>query len=202
MNHNMLVDYLPETVEIEGTEYAIETNFRTFILFEMMMQDPELSDAEKARQGLELVYPEIPETLDAAVDGLLWFYAGGKRWREKRAGAVEGAAEVQRIYSFEHDDDYIYSAFLTQYHIDLQDIEYLHWWKFKALLRTLSSDLEFSKIMEYRSVDIDATMTKEQRDFYRRKKELYALPLPADEEEKVDAIAEALMNGGDLTGLL
>ena len=52
MNHNMLVDYLPETVEIEGTEYAIETNFRTFILFEMMMQDPELSDAEKARQGL------------------------------------------------------------------------------------------------------------------------------------------------------
>lgn len=47
MNHNMLVDYLPETVEIEGTEYAIETNFRTFILFEMMMQDPDLSDAEK-----------------------------------------------------------------------------------------------------------------------------------------------------------
>ena len=46
MNHNMLVDYLPETVEIEGTEYAIETNFRTFILFEMMMQDPELSDAK------------------------------------------------------------------------------------------------------------------------------------------------------------
>ena len=77
MNHNMLVDYLPETVEIEGTEYAIETNFRTFILFEMMMQDPELSDAEKARQGLELVYPEIPENLDAAVDihknkPLLW----------------------------------------------------------------------------------------------------------------------------------
>lgn len=124
MNHNMLVDYLPETVEIEGTEYAIETNFRTFILFEMMMQDPDLSDAEKARQGLELVYPEIPENLDAAVDGLLWFYAGGKRWREKRAGAVEGTTGVQRIYSFEHDDDYIYSAFLTQYHIDLQPCKY------------------------------------------------------------------------------
>ena len=158
--------------------------------------------SEKAMQGLKLAYPVIPDNLEAAVDELLWFYACGKRWREKRAGSVEGASEVQRIYSFEHDDDYIYSAFLTQYHIDLQDIEYLHWWKFKALLRTLSSDLEFCKIMEYRSVDINANMTKEQRDFYRRKKELYALPLPADEEEKVDAIAEALMNGGDLTGLL
>ena len=113
MNHNMLVDYLPETVEIDGAEYVIESNFRTYILFEMMMQDPELSDDEKARQGLELVYPEIPENLEAAVDELLWFYACGKRWREKRAGTVEGAEEVQRIYSFEHDDDYIYSAFLT-----------------------------------------------------------------------------------------
>ena len=32
---------------------------------------------------------------------------------QKRAGSVEGASEVQRIYSFEHDDDYIYSAFLA-----------------------------------------------------------------------------------------
>lgn len=40
MNHdcNMLIDYLPETVEIEGVEYEIESNFRTFILFEMLMR--------------------------------------------------------------------------------------------------------------------------------------------------------------------
>ena len=56
--------------------------------------------------------------------------------------------------------------------------------------------------MEYRSVDIDANMSKEQSAFYRRMKELYALPLPEDEEQKLDAIEEALMNGGDLTGLL
>lgn len=197
----MLVDCLPETIEIEGTEYEIETNFRTYILFELMMQDTELSDVEKAMRGLELVYQKIPENLNSAVDRLLWFYSCGKQWREK-AGEVEGVSEIQRIYSFEYDDDYIYSAFLTQYHIDLQDIEYLHWWKFKALMRTLSSDLEFSKIMEYRSIDINSNMTKEQRDFYRRKKELYALPLPADEEEKMDAIAEALMNDGNLAGLL
>ncbi len=202
MNHNMLIDYLPETVEIEGTVYPIETNFRTFVLFEMMMQEPELSDTEKAMRGLELVYPKVPDNLNAAVDGLLWFYSCGKRWREKKAGSTEESSGTQMVYSFEHDDDYIYSAFLTQYHIDLQDVEYLHWWKFKALLRTLSSDLEFSKIMEYRSIDISSGMTKEQRDFYRRKKELYALPLSAGEEEKVDAIAEALMNGGDLSGLL
>ena len=45
-------------------------------------------------------------------------------------------------------------------------------------------------------------MPEGQRDFYRRMKELYALPLPRDEEEKQAAIEEALLNGGDLSGIL
>ena len=68
----MLIDYLPETVEIEGVEYEIESNFRTYILFEMLMQGSELSDSEKAMQGLKLAYPVIPDNLEAAVDKLLW----------------------------------------------------------------------------------------------------------------------------------
>lgn len=202
MNCNILVDVLPRTVEINGAEYEIESNFRTYILFELLMQNTGLSDSEKATQALQLVYPVIPSDLNEAVDKMIWFYSCGKKWREKKASTVTGASEVQRVYSFEHDDDYIFSAFLTQYGVDLQDIEYLHWWKFKAMFRTLSSDLEISKIMEYRSIDIDGNMSKEQSSFYRKMKELYALPLPADEEQKLDAIEEALMNGGDLTGLL
>ena len=45
-------------------------------------------------------------------------------------------------------------------------------------------------------------MTAEQRDYYQKMKDLYALPMPMDEVEKTDAIANALMNGGDLSGLL
>ena len=33
-------------------------------------------------------------------------------------------------------------------------------------------------------------------------KKLYAIPLPKSEQEKISAIEEALMNGGDLSGLL
>lgn len=45
-------------------------------------------------------------------------------------------------------------------------------------------------------------MPKEQKAFYRKMKRIHALPLPKDEQEKQDAITEALMNGGDLTGLV
>ena len=199
---NMLIDSLPESVDVGGMEYEINSDFRTAILFELLMQDTEVSDADKGYMALELFYPIVPEDMDEAAEKLLWFYSCGKEYRAKRNGIVQGADNVRRIYSFDYDDDYIYSAFLTQYRIDLQDTEYLHWWKFKAMFRTLSDDLEFSKIMEYRSTEITSGMTKEQREFYRKKKELYALPLPADEEEKIDAITEALMNGGDLTGII
>lgn len=199
---NMLVNLLPETVEVGGMEYEIDSDFRTAILFELLMQEKNVSDADKGYIALDMFYPVIPDDIDGAVDKMLWFYSCGKDYRAKRSGVVQGADNVKRIYSFEYDDDYIYSAFLTQYGIDLQDIEYLHWWKFKAMFRTLSDDLEFSRIMEYRSIEINSNMTKEQREFYRKKKELYALPLPSDEEEKMDAITEALLNGGDLTGII
>ena len=56
--------------------------------------------------------------------------------------------------------------------------------------------------MGYRSIDISEDMSNSQKAFYRRMKRIHALPLPKEEEEMQDAIAEALMNGGDLTGIL
>ena len=47
-------------------------------------------------------------------------------------------------------------------------------------------------------------MDKEQKKFYQEMKELYKLPkeVSAEERERNDKITQALMNGGDLTGLL
>lgn len=62
--------------------------------------------------------------------------------------------------------------------------------------------MKISEIMGYRSMEINGKMTPEQRDYYQKMKNLYALPMPANEIEKADAIANALMNDGDLSGLL
>ena len=122
MNHNMLIDELPRTVMISGAEVPIETNFRTGILFELMMQDDTVDDAQKIITALRMFYGDRPFNVDEAIDQILWFYSCGKEWRKDNdpdSGADDG---VNRIYSYEHDDDYIYSAFLSQYGIDLQDV--------------------------------------------------------------------------------
>ena len=179
---NILLDILPETVDIDGIEYRINSDFRISILFELLMQDDELGKRQKLVQGLQLYYPEIPHNVTMAVDKMIWFYRCGKETGS--GGHGSGSGRAKQIYSFEHDDDYIYAAFLEQYGIDLQDVEELHWWKFRALFRGLSEDTEFVKIMGYRSVKITSKMSKEQREFYKKMQ------------------SEALLNGGDITGLV
>ena len=201
---NMLVDLLPENVTVGGVEYPINTDFRTSILFEMMITDDELEAAEKVSLALQLYYPDVPEDIGEAVDKILWFYKCGKMQNTHKTdnGDTEDNTHVDRIYSFDYDDDYIFAAFMEQYGIDLQDVEYLHWWKFKALFMGLNENTEFCKIMGYRSVKISGNMSKEQRAFYNKMKEIHALPVSEKEQQMNDMLLEALQNGGDLTGLV
>ncbi|MBY6844874.1 bacteriophage Gp15 family protein [Clostridium botulinum] len=197
---NMLIDLVPITVEIEGEDYEINSDFRTSILFEMLMQDDSVSEEDKIIQALQLYYPVIPSNINEAVDKMLWFYRCGKDVTPSK-GTGKGKG-VTQIYSFEHDDDYIYSAFLDQYGIDLQDIEYLHWWKFKAMFKSLKEDNEIVKIMGYRSMDLSKVKDKEEKNYYRKMQELYKIPLPQDEKDKLEEINNILLNGGDVSKVL
>ncbi|MDZ5010585.1 hypothetical protein GNF77_17115, partial [Clostridium perfringens] len=44
---NILIDLLPNKVSIEENEYEINSDFRTSILFELLMQDDNLSEEDK-----------------------------------------------------------------------------------------------------------------------------------------------------------
>ncbi len=194
---NILTDPAPKTVNIAGTEVPINWDFRASIRFEMLMEE-DIPDTEKAQKALAIYYPTLPPNLPEAVDKLLWFYAAGK----EAENAVAKPRKATRIYSYAYDDEYIYSAFLGQYGVDLQDVPALHWWKFRAMFAGLQADTKIVEIMGYRAMEISSRMSREQKDFYRKMKKQYALPLPKSEREKLSAIEEALLNGGDVSKLL
>lgn len=199
---NILIDDIeyPDQVVVNGERYEIRTNFRMSILFELMMQDDSLDAQAKVWKGLNLYFPVIPDDLSAAVDVALWFYRCGREetMLQKRMAERKGKKQV---YSFEHDAGRIYAAFLLAYKIDLQDIEYMHWWRFRYLFESLPKDCEFMRAMEYRSVDVDK-VPEGQKDWYRKMKRVYALPLSKEEDDRQAAIENALLNGGDLSGVL
>lgn len=196
---NMLIDVLPKTVEIDGIEYEINSDFRTSILFELLTQDNSLDDEEKILKALELYYPKSPENINEAVEKILWFYRCGK---DIAKSSGKGKARNVQVYSYEHDDEYIYAAFLDQYGIDLQDAEYIHWWKFKAMFKSLKEDNEIVKIMGYRSMDLSKIKDKEQKKFYQDMQKFYEIPISKNEEQKLNDIEQALLNGEDLSKIL
>ena len=220
---NILMDKPPEQVEVDGKLYKINSDFRTSIQFEILMQKKELTEKQKEfanelclldkemdretaellakyKDGLELYYPEIPSDINGAINAMLWFYECGKENIDKKKSKKSGSGK--KIYDYNYDADYIYAAFFEQYHIDLAEQE-LHWWKFSALFSALSEDCMISKIITYRVIDTKG-MEKEQKAFYNRMKRLYQLPedISEEERERQDKITQALLGDGDLTGIL
>lgn len=197
----LLTGDLPDTVSVAGAEYPIRTDFRVSIEFELLVQNHNVQEKDKTLQALRLYYPQFPKDIKEACEKLIWFYRCGKEEAEQDDSDPE-PADSRRVYDFSYDSDYIYAAFLEQYGVDLADVKHLHWWKFRAMFWGLSEDCEFVKIMGYRGMKIPSKMPKEQKAFYRKMKRIYALPLPKDEQQKNDAVTEALMNGGNVSGLL
>lgn len=184
---NILVDKLP--TEYEGLK--VNTDFRSFILFELLMQDNKIDKREKIILSLNLFYDEPPKDIKKAIDGIVWFYTRGKKAKKnKNTNSIK--ENKKNIYSYEHDADYIYAAFKDQYGVDLNEIEHLHWFKFKSMFDGLKNDNKICEIMGYRSIDINAIKNKDEQRKYKKLQREWALPDERTDEEKEKDFAEAL----------
>lgn len=187
---NILIDGVDNIVKDRLGDVEINTDFRISILFEMLMQERKIGKKAKVIQALQLYYPDLStiKNVDKAIEDMLWFY---------RCGKEVGKANAQRekrkqVYSYEFDDEYIYSAFMQEYGIDLDTCN-LHWWKFKALLNGLSKNTKFVQIMEYRTMDTKSIKDKKVRKQYEHLQKIYKLPDMRTEEEKENDFANALL---------
>ena len=186
---NILLNQAPQSVRIGKQDVPIHSDFRVGLRFEILMQS-DLPDKEKVIRALYLYYDVIPNQVEQAVDQMLWFFRCGEKMKENKQS---GKNKV--LYSYEQDQYLIYTAFLFYYRIDLSDIEYLHWWKFRKLFLELPDDSQMKKAMLYRSVTVNGNMTKEQRRYYAEMKRIYALSDNRSTERKASDYARVLANG-------
>lgn len=168
---SLLTDGLPN--KLLGV--PVRTDFRVMLRLEQLMQDEELPEQLRYAGALDLFYAEPVADVQAAWDKLWWFYHGGEavisRQRKESGGAGKNKP---RLCDFEQDAELIFAAFLGQYGIDLVEIEYLHWWKFRALFQNLDEQQQISRIMGWRGADTK-NMSKRQAAEYKRLKRYWAL---------------------------
>lgn len=190
---NLFNDALPTAYEYGGRVYEFQTDFREWIKFELLLTDSDIPIADKARRLKKIIFPDVPPD-EKLWEFLLWFYKCGRE--SPKVKTSSGRAKKQTaVYSFEHDDGYIFAAFLEVYGIDLVDVPYLHWWKFKAMFRALH-DCKITDIMGYRSEEINSKTPEYRRKFAEDMKKLYALPRSLSEQQKIDELKRLKKQAG------
>lgn len=190
----IMFNKLPYFIILDGKKYKINVDFRNMISFERKLQDRSIEDSEKIEYGLRYFYPAFfceenyyylltqPKLYKEACNKLIWFYKCGREDYHKVKGNGKGGNK--QIYSYKYDDEYIWSAFHEVHKIDLS-VDKLHWWKFKAILKSLPDSTEFMKIQGYRAYDGKDENMKSLKDYW-------GLPKPVTEQQRLDKLYEVL----------
>lgn len=140
---------LPDSVEVSGRTFKIKTDFQYWIRFILLLEEePLLTDFDYLYDG------KIPENRAEGFETLKAF-----AFPKKELPRSVGPAPEEIPYSFELDSDLIYSAFYSQYGIDLADKNIsLHFYKFMALFDGLR-ECKFSDVVGYRLYQVKGKLT-------------------------------------------
>lgn len=205
---SIITEGLPDGVyDSFGNFYQLNTNFRVWIKFEELLEELREKSMDAFVKACDICFyrgingqiHSLPPTWLETIRVLFAFYCGYKSTEELNTkndnksdndDEDEEADDIRekQIFSYEHDGDYIYAAFVQQYKIDLADCD-LHWWKFKALFAGLTSETKIREIMEIRATDISNIKDKERRAHIMRLQDVYSLPDMRSEEEKENDFA-------------
>ena len=184
---NLLTTTLPDTITVEGREYVIHTDFRDWIRFCEMLLDEELKEEEKVYIALMMYKEEQPSNIQLALKGLTDFYLMAEEVANDTEEQLEEHTEEievtpKPIYDWTVDSAYIIGAFQKTYGIDLMNIEYMHWWRFKALFTSII-EFDLEERIGYRALDTSKIKDKDERKRLDRIKKSLMLKTSVTDEE-------------------
>ena len=195
----IFLDGLPDTLNVNGTEYPIRTDFRAVLKYDrcLHMED----EARGLYEALNTLYVTIPPDVEAAVSAANWFVNCGKNEKNHTPSNRILGVNGKKSFDFEEDDIRLWTAVKTRYGIDLLRVDYLHWWLFRGIVDDIGEDSALSRIMYYRTVDVTAEeLPKKRKDFLTALQRFYELH--ECEEERDEEFIQALLNGEDISRFL
>lgn len=184
----------PDSVRAaDGREFSIDADFRTVLKCLRVFKEPDLRPGEKVYLLLRWFFNG--ETVPGASGLFLDFVLGGK--------ACDGG-DGARDMDFEQDADAIYASFLTAYGLDLTEIPFLHWYKFLALLGTLTEDAPLMRRIALRKLDTSKLRGKDRQ---RAEQAKQAVRLKAESMSEAEAALQreldaAMAEGRDPADIL
>ena len=178
---------LPTSVEINGSEYEVRTDYRAILDILEAINDPELTEEEKAIVMLDIFYPtfsDIPlNDIQDAIDRCIWFIDCGEKQNPSQ--------KLPRLMSWDQDFPYIISPINRVVGRDIRSISYdfkekvggLHWWTFISSYMEIG-DCLFAQIVGIRSkLAKGEKLDKAEQKWYRENRNLVDIKTKYSEAE-------------------
>lgn len=188
---NLLTDALPRSVEIDGKDYPIVTDFRNWIRFFELMEDREIPDVQRLKIAMFWFTEETPEATEEAWEALLSFALCKDIPKTGKQSSDNGTVKdlYAPCFSWKYDAPFILGAFRQTYGIDILSCD-MHWYEFFALFQALPDDVPLKQRIALRQTKTADIKDRERRKQIRAAQRAVAIPRPALTAEQ---IGEAFM---------
>lgn len=175
-----LYEALPDKVEFEGKDYALNLAFDRVLAAMAIQDDPQVPDEERMAWMMATLVPDALSLPPAKQAELLRQVFDQTISFSPRKGRGKG----EKTMDFSYDADLLYASFMQAYGIDLfEEAGKLHWWKFYSLLQGLPSDTKLMDVISIRQREVPAPTRYNQKEIRSllELKQYYAIPGRADE---------------------
>ena len=175
---NVLTDKFPTKIKVNNKILNINSDFRNCIKIIEAFEDEDLLDEEKYLILIKRLYIDEVEDEDlqeAIIKGIKFLDLGEENKNNEE--------NVKRLYSFTKDDNYIYTGIRQSHNIDLNSIDYLHWWNFVYLFLDIGQDCMFNQLVYYRKRKNEGKLTKDEKKVYISMRKILDLDYEETDDE-------------------
>lgn len=165
----------PEYAEVNEKKYKINSDFRTAIRCNEIIEDETIKQIEKSLAIICILFGEDAlddeENLKDLLDIAYKFLYCNKEEQTN--------THYEKDFDFIQDYDYIEASFMSDYRIDLSTTN-MHWWKFINLFNGLSNSemgncCIINRIRNLRNINLNEIKDLKERERIRKAKESVAL---------------------------
>lgn len=182
-----MIGNLPERLTVGGRDYAIRSDYRNVLHVFEAFSDPELRKEEKWIVAIYLLFKDFTcadDVLRAAGNGfdleeamrkVSWFIA---------AGSTEKEITELPVYSWQKDEQMIFSAVNKVAGKETRSPKYLHWWTFLGYFNEVGEGPLTFLVGIRRKLNKKKKLEKHENEFLNQNRSLVELEKEKSWEER------------------
>lgn len=182
-----MLGQLPESLNVNGTDYAIRSDYRNILRIFSVFNAPDLSDAEKALLFLRRMYVNfeaIPAGDYAAA------YEAATQFIECNPAPEK---KQPRIVDWEKDEQLMFAAVNKVAGMEIRAVEKMHWWTFMGYFQGIDKDDTWGVVLTIRQKKAKhRKLEKYETEFFNANRAMCELKETTDRKKEAVDFAQKL----------